>query len=169
MALGNAFWKWNLEEPSRSPPRELERTPTPALGANPELRGAQRRRFSRRSAPVSAFAVRPASLSGATPSLRVGSRSALGARARALGAGRGAARSGGRQPAGWSTSRRGGDTRAHQRFLALRVRARPRPAAALCGSGVGARHGGGRGQAGPDPDLNASISFRAVGLAAGCA
>lgn len=150
-------------EPSWSPPREPGRTPTPALCANPELRSVPRKLRSRDSAQVSAFAVHsalPFPSHASTPGKQqVGPQYS---RTRAWGGAR-------RETAGWSTSRRGGDARAHQRFLALRVRARPRPAAALCGSGVGARHGGGRGQAGPDPDLNASISLRVVGLAAGCA
>lgn len=164
MALGNASWKWNLKKVEMSyPGHRPARTPTPALCANPALRSVPRRLRSRGNAQVSGFAVHPAlpfPSHASTPRKQlVGPQFS---RTRAWGGAR-------RETGGWLTSRRGGDARAHQRFLALRVRARPRPAAALCGSGVGARHGGGRGQAGPDPDLNASISLRAVGLAAGCA
>lgn len=145
------------------PPRARYQTPTSAPCASLELLGGawEAAPWARR-AQAGAFAVRPAHRLGATPPLRASRGSAPSALACRGGGAR-------REPSGWSAIRRGGGARAQQRSRGLRVRARPRPAAALCGSGVGARHGGGRGQAGPDPDLNASISLRAVGLAAGCA
>lgn len=166
MALGNAFWKWNFKEVETAilvtaPRAGAFSDPRPLREPSALQSAAQAALYAQRAGQRVRDPPRPPSLEPRLHSAQA-AVDPLCSRTRARGGAR-------RETAGWSPSRQGGDARAHQRFLALRVRARRRPAAALCGSGVGARHGGGRGQAGLDPDLNASISLRAVGLAAGCA